>query len=101
MRDAAREVLNIKSEKELEKWTYQSVRVIASNLLHRPRFLNSSIPNRLRWIGYTFFDYLQNTIYNACEYTTELDISDNNLPPLEEKYYKGATPKEIFWSVAL
>jgi DNA-dependent RNA polymerase auxiliary subunit epsilon len=58
----------------LKKWSTHSVRVTAANLLHRARFSDSYIKNRLRWRSDTFLMYLRNTFYTANDHTKALDI---------------------------
>jgi hypothetical protein len=38
-----------KTDKRLDKWSTHSIRVTACNLLHRARYSDTYIKNRLRW----------------------------------------------------
>ena len=81
LRAVASEAHNIPAgNAELAKWSSHSIRVTACNLLHRQKFLDSYIKNRLRWKTNCFQMYLRNTFYTADQHT--LLLSDNNLPTL-------------------
>jgi hypothetical protein len=74
--------------KDLLAWSCHSIRVTAANLLHRARFSDSYIKNRLRWRSDTFLMYLRNTFYTADQrtkaITLSLDPPDRNVTrPLE------------------
>jgi hypothetical protein len=74
--------------KDLLAWSCHSIHVTAANLLHRARFSDSYIKNRLRWRSDTFLMYLHNTFYTADQHTKAitlgLDPPDRNVSrPLE------------------
>ena len=82
LRAVASEAHNIPAgDPELQKWSSHSIRVTACNLLHRQKFSDSYIKNRLRWKTNCFQMYLRNTFYTADQHT--LLLSDNNLPTLK------------------
>ena len=54
------------------------IRLTAANLLHRQKFLDSYIQNRLRWENDAFRVYSRNTFYTADQHT--LYILESNLP---------------------
>lgn len=96
LRKAASTVLNINAKDPyLTQWSCHSIRVTAANLLHRARFSDSFIQNRLRWRSTSFLMYLRNTTYAATDHTKALDISDSNLPALEERTYRVAESHEL------
>ena len=75
MRRVASKVFNIPSEsRSLLKWSTHSIRVTAANLLHRARFSDSYIKNRLRWKSDSFLMYLRNTFYTAKDHSLALDL---------------------------
>ena len=59
--------------KDLTLWSTHSLRVTACNLLHRAKFSDSAIKNRLRWKSDSFMMYLRNTFYTADEHAKALD----------------------------
>jgi hypothetical protein len=65
--------------KDLLAWSCHSIRVTAANLLHRARFSDSYIKNRLRWRSDTFLMYLCNTFYMAVQHTKAITLGLN--PP--------------------
>jgi hypothetical protein len=79
-------------------WSCHSIRVTATNLLHRTRSSDSYIKNCLRW-HYTFLMYLRNTFYTADQHTKAitlcLDLPDRStarpLEPHESFLCAGAT----------
>jgi len=80
LRLAAHKALGIpRGDPELNRWSTHSIRVTAANLLHRQKFSDSYIQNRLRWKKDAFKLYLRNTFYTADQHT--LYISESNLPP--------------------
>jgi hypothetical protein len=75
LRSVASAVYGIKKDgDELNKWSTHSIRVTACNLLHRARFSDSYIKNRLRWRSDSFLMYLRNTFYTADEHGKALDL---------------------------
>jgi hypothetical protein len=73
---------------QLKLWSPHSIRVTAANLLHRARFSDSFITNRLRWKSDSFLMYLRNTFYTADQHSTALHLdipppSSTELRPLE------------------
>jgi hypothetical protein len=89
LRSVARTVYNLPSDSpQLRLWSPHSIRVTAANLLHRARYSDSFIKNRLRWKSDSFLMYLRNTFYTADQHSTALDIdiappSSTDLRPLE------------------
>merc|ERR1712032_1211587 len=84
LRHAAHKVMGIPlGDPELDRWSTHSIRVTAANLLHRQKFSDSYIQNRLRWKRDAFKVYLRNTFYTADQHT--LYISESNLPPEHER----------------
>ena len=74
--------------KSLEKWSCHSIRVTAANLLHRAKFSDSYIKNRLRWRSDAFLMYLRNTFYTAKDHTSALALdftptTEDDRRPLE------------------
>lgn len=59
---------------DLKLWSTHSLRVTACNLLHRAKFSDSYIKNRLRWRSDSFLMYLRNTFYTADEHVKALDL---------------------------
>jgi hypothetical protein len=89
LRSIARTVYNLPSDSpQLKLWGPHSIRVTAANLLHRARYSDSFIKNRLRWKSDSFLMYLRNTFYTADQHSKALDIdiappSLTDLRPLE------------------
>jgi hypothetical protein len=83
--------------KSLSLWSTHSIRVTAANLLHRAKFSDSFIQNRLRWKSNSFLMYLRNTFYAADAHTKGMNISDSNLPPLHERSYRTQEPHEAMY----
>ena len=52
------------------------------NLLHRAKFSDSYIKNRLRWRSDTFLMYLRNTFYTADQHTNAVTLGLD--PPAQE-----------------
>ena len=93
LRLAAHKVLEIpRGDPELNRWSTHSIRVTAANLLHRQKFSDSYIQNRLRWKKDAFKLYLRNTFYTADQHT--LYISESNLPPEHERQIREDEPHE-------
>ena len=65
LRAAASVVFGSTDEEFLKLWSTHSVRVTACNLLHREKFPDSYIQERLRWKSDCFRMYLRDTIYAA------------------------------------
>ena len=79
LRTAAQTAHNIPTgDANLNKWSTHLIRVTACNLLHRQKFSDSYIQNRLRWKSKCWKDYLCNTFYTADQHT--ILLSDTNLP---------------------
>jgi hypothetical protein len=89
LRSIARTVYSLPSDSpQLKLWGPHSIRVTAANLLHRARYSDSFIKNRLRWKSDSFLMYLRNTFYTADQHSKALDIdiappSLTDLRPLE------------------
>ena len=59
LRQVSHKVFDIPAgHKDLLTWSSHSICVTSVNLLHRSRFLDSYIRNRLRWCSNTFLMYL-------------------------------------------
>jgi hypothetical protein len=74
---------------EVKKWSTHSICVTAANLLHRAKFSDSYIKNRLRWRSDAFLVYLRNTFYTASDHSKALDLDltpdlPNDTRPLED-----------------
>jgi len=79
LRTAAQTAHNIPTgDANLDKWSTHSIRITACNLLHRQKFSDSYIQNRLRWKSECWKDYLRNTFCTANQHT--ILLSDTNLP---------------------
>ena len=75
LRHVARKVFNIPARhKDLLAWSCHSICITAANLLHRARFSDSFIKNRLCWRSDTFRMYLRNTFYTADQHTTAITL---------------------------
>jgi hypothetical protein len=75
LRHVACKVFNIPAgHKDLLAWSCHSIGVTAANLLHRARFSDSFIKNRLRWRSDTFLMYLRNTFYTADQHTAAITL---------------------------
>lgn len=76
------------TSEDLKKWSTHSVRVTAANLLHRAKFSDSYIKNRLRWRSDTFLMYLRNTFHTAHDHSKAMDLEitpeSTNMRPLED-----------------
>ena len=59
---------------DLKSWSCHSIRVMSANLLHRARFSDSYIKNRLQWRSDTFLMYLHNTFYTASQHTNAITL---------------------------
>jgi hypothetical protein len=80
LRSVAKTVYNLPSDSpQLKLWGPHSIRVTAANLLHRARYSDSFIKNRLHWKSDSFLIYLRNTFYMADQHLKALDI--NITPP--------------------
>jgi hypothetical protein len=60
--------------KDLLAWSCHSIGVTAANLLHRARFSDSYIKNRVRRRSDTFLMYLRNTFYTADQHTKAITL---------------------------
>ena len=80
---------------ELNRWSTYLIRLTAANLLHRQKFLDWHIQNRLRWENDAFRVYSRNTFYTADQHT--LYILESNLSrehkPHERVLLQKATPR--------
>ena len=75
LRHIAHKVFDIPTgHKDLLAWSCHSIRVTAANLLHRARFSDSYIKNRLSWCSDTFLMYLRNTFYTADQHTKAITL---------------------------
>jgi hypothetical protein len=75
LRQVASKVYNLRpGSAEPTKWSTHSIRVTACNLLHRAKFSDSYIKNRLRWRSDSFLMYLRNTFYTADDHAKALDL---------------------------
>ena len=75
LRHIAHKVFDIPTgHEDLLAWSCHSIRVTAANLLHRARFSDSYIKNRLRWRSDTFLMYLRNTFYTADQHTKAITL---------------------------
>ena len=75
LRSMAQQVYKLPSTSpQLKLWSPHSIRVTAANLLHRARFSDSFIKNRLRWKSDSFLMYLRNTFYTADQHSTALSL---------------------------
>ena len=96
LRDLAQKVFNLKpTDPSLSRWLAHSIRVTASNILHRQGFADTYIQMRLRWKSDWFLGYLCNTMYTAATHTKALHISEHNLPVLTKQYDKSVSPSGI------
>jgi hypothetical protein len=92
LRHVAHKVFNIPmGHKDLLAWSCHSIRVTAANLLHRARFSDSYIKNRLRWRSDTFLMYLRNTFYTADQHTKAITLS---LDPPDRNVSRPLKPHE-------
>ena len=75
LRHVAHKVFDIPTgHKDLLAWSCHLIRITAANLLHRARFSDSYIKNRLRWRSDTFLMYLRNTFYTADQHTQAITL---------------------------
>ena len=79
LQDAAKTKLGITDTEDLSRWTTHSLRVTASNELHRLGFHSHFIMHRLRWKSETFMRYLRHTIHVARQHTEAMNLSKQNL----------------------
>ena len=92
LRHVARKVFDIPAgHKDLLAWSCHSIRVTAANLLHRARFSDSYVKNRLRWRSDTFLMYLRNTFYTADQHTKAITLG---LDPPKRGYARPLEPHE-------
>ena len=92
LRHVAHKVFDIPTgHKDLLAWSCHSIRVTAANLLHRARFSDSYIKNRLRWRSDTFLMYLRNTFYTADQHTQAITLG---LDPPEPSVARPLEPHE-------
>ena len=92
LRHVAHKVFDIPAgHKDLLAWSCHSIRVTAANLLHRARFSDSYIKNRLRWRSDTFLMYLRNTFYTADQHTKAITLG---LDPPTRGYARPLEPHE-------
>ena len=75
LQQVAHKVFDIPTDhKDLLAWSCHSIRVTAANLLHRAKFSDSYIKNRLRWRSDTFLMYLRNTFHTASQHTNAITL---------------------------
>ena len=92
LRHVAHKVFDIPAgHKDLLAWSCHSIRVTAANLLHRARFSDAYIKNRLRWRSDTFLMYLRNTFYSADQHTKAITLG---LDPPTREYTRPLEPHE-------
>ena len=60
-------------------WSSQSIKVMASSILHRAQLSDLYMKNRLCWLSDLFLVYSCNTIYAANAHTKVLNINLGNL----------------------
>ena len=78
LRHVAHKVFDIPTgHKDLLAWSCHSIRITAANLLHRARFSDSYIKNRLQWHSDTFLMYRHNTFYTADQHTKAIMLGFN------------------------
>jgi hypothetical protein len=83
LRQVAHKVFDIPTDhQDLLAWSCHSIRITAANLLHRAKFSDSYIKNRLRWHSDTFLMYLHNTFYTAEQHTNAITLG--LAPPVQE-----------------
>ena len=81
LRQVAHKVFDILAgHKDLLAWPCHSICITAANLLHRARFSDSYIKNRLCWCSDTFRMYLRNTFYTADQHTKAITLCLNPAP---------------------
>jgi hypothetical protein len=94
LRHVAHKVLDIPTgHKDLLAWSCHSICVTAANLLHRARFSDSYIRDRLRWCSNTFLMYLRNTFYMADQHTKAITLG---LDPPDRSIAHPLKPHESF-----
>ena len=81
----------------LARWGTHSLRVTATNLLHRAQFSAAFIKNRLRWRSDTFQMYLRNTFHVADAHSKALDLC---IQPPAAADRRPLEPHEIVLSAA-
>ena len=81
---SAERTFNLSPAECKKRWSIHSPRITACNLLHRQNLPDSYIQQRLRWRSLAFRDYLRNTIYSAARHSEALQISEDNLPVLDD-----------------
>jgi hypothetical protein len=93
----AHKVFNIPvGHKDLLAWSFHSIRGTAANLLHRARFSDSYIRNRLWWRSDTFLMYLNNTFYTADQHTQAITLG---LDPPDRSVTRPLEPHEALLCV--
>ena len=92
LRQVAHKVFDIPTDhKDLLAWSCHSIHVRAVNLLHRAKFSDSYIKNRLRWHSDTFLMYLCNTFYTANQHTNAITLG---LDPPSQRLARPLKPHE-------
>jgi hypothetical protein len=92
-------VFDLKSTNpELNKWSTHSIWATAANLLHRARFSDSHIQNRLRWRSNAFLEYLRNTFNIAEDHTYALVL---DTPPPQTGWQRPLEAHEKVMSEVL
>ena len=92
LRQVAHKVFDIPTNhKDLLAWSCHSIGVTAANLLHRAKFSDSYIKNRLRWRSDTFLLYLHNTFHTANQHTNAITLG---LDPPSQRLVRPLEPHE-------
>jgi hypothetical protein len=92
LRHVAHKVFDIPTgHTDLLAWSCHSICVTAANLLHRARFSDSYIKNRLLWRSDTFLMYLRNTFYTADQHTKAITLG---LDPPDRSIARPLEPHE-------
>ena len=86
---------------DISAWSAHSIRVTAANLLHRAKFSDSFIQNRLRWRSNTFLMYLRNTFYSARSHTTALALDLHGLQSPSQSNLRPPEPHEHLANISL
>ena len=78
---------------DLLAWSCHSICIMAVNLVHRARFSDSYIKNRLHWHSDTFLMHLCNTFYTADQHMTAITLS---LDPLMQDLAPLSSPMSTY-----
>jgi len=79
------------NHKDLLAWSCHSICVTAANLLHRAKFSDSYIKNRLHWLSNTFLIYLRNTFHTASQHINAITLG---LDPPSQRLAWSLEPHE-------